>query len=211
MSAKEPLKDRDIREPLFLFLEEEYGKVRFIEEQTLGRSRADVLMVTDDALCGIEIKSDADTYQRLASQIKDYDRFCDRNYVAVGSSHAMHIEEHVPPHWGIITIDETDGAADFYILRPPAENPHCNDALKIRLLWRRELNHLLEINGLPAYRWESKPFVEKKLIEKVPSELLRQQICAELFERDYNTIEEEIQTYRKEHRRPRKRRRKVLK
>ena len=96
------LKDKDIRESLFLFLEEQYGRVRFIEEKNVGRSRADVLMVTEDALIGVEIKSDADTYQRLKSQVKDYDRFCDMNYVAVGSSHAMHIEEHIPDYWGII-------------------------------------------------------------------------------------------------------------
>ena len=51
---------------MFLFLEETYGRVRFIEEKRVGRSRADVLMVTEDQLVGIEIKSDADSYQRLA-------------------------------------------------------------------------------------------------------------------------------------------------
>jgi hypothetical protein len=58
----ESLHDKDIREPLFDFLEEKYGKVRIMEEKQMGRSRADVVMVTESALCGIEIKSDADTY-----------------------------------------------------------------------------------------------------------------------------------------------------
>ena len=57
-----PLHDKDIREPLFDFLEEAYGKIRIIEEKTMGKSRADVVMVTEDDLVGIEIKSDADTY-----------------------------------------------------------------------------------------------------------------------------------------------------
>ena len=55
------LYDRDIREPLFDFLEETYGKIRILEEKMMGRSRADAVMVTADALYGIEIKSDADT------------------------------------------------------------------------------------------------------------------------------------------------------
>ena len=55
------LYDKDIREPLFEFLEERYGKTRFLEEQVMGQSRADVVMVLPEALCGIEIKSDADT------------------------------------------------------------------------------------------------------------------------------------------------------
>lgn len=59
------LKDKDIREPLFEFLEETYGKVRILEEKTMGRSRADLVMVAPECLYGIEIKSDADTYARL--------------------------------------------------------------------------------------------------------------------------------------------------
>ena len=45
------LRDKDIREPLFDFLEEAYGKVRILEEKTMGKSRADVVMVTPNALC----------------------------------------------------------------------------------------------------------------------------------------------------------------
>lgn len=42
--------DKEIREPLFDYLEETYGKIRIIEEKMMGRSRADVVMVTEDAL-----------------------------------------------------------------------------------------------------------------------------------------------------------------
>ena len=52
------LYDKDIREPLFEFLEESYGKIRILEEQVMGQSRADIVMVVPDALYGIEIKSD---------------------------------------------------------------------------------------------------------------------------------------------------------
>lgn len=41
----------------------------------MGKSRADVVMVLEEELVGIEIKSDADTYARLSRQVKDYDRF----------------------------------------------------------------------------------------------------------------------------------------
>ena len=71
------LKDKDIREPLFTYLEERFGKVRIIEEKQIKKSRADCMMVTSDFLAGIEIKSDADTYARLERQIKDYNRFFD--------------------------------------------------------------------------------------------------------------------------------------
>ena len=48
------LLDKDIREPLFEFLEERYGKVRILEEKTVGRSRADVVMVIPEKIVGIE-------------------------------------------------------------------------------------------------------------------------------------------------------------
>ena len=63
------LYDKDIREPLFDFMEERYGKVRMIEEKQIGRSRADIVMVLPGRLAGIEIKSDADTYARLKRQV----------------------------------------------------------------------------------------------------------------------------------------------
>ena len=55
------LKDKDIREPLFDFLEDRHSKIRIIEEKTMGKSRADVIMVLENEVVGIEIKSDADT------------------------------------------------------------------------------------------------------------------------------------------------------
>ena len=61
------LHDKDIREPLFDYLDETFGKTRVMEEKMMGRSRADVIMVIEDAVVGIEIKSDADTYTRLKS------------------------------------------------------------------------------------------------------------------------------------------------
>ena len=80
------LHDADIRESLFEWLELRHGKARIIEEKDIGRSRCDAFMVTEDKITGIEIKSDADTYARLASQTKDYDRYFDANMVVVGST-----------------------------------------------------------------------------------------------------------------------------
>ncbi len=103
------LYDRQIREPLFDFLERTYGKIRILEEKQIGSSRADVVMIMEGAVAGIEIKSDADTYARLAGQVEDYDLYYDFNYVVVGTSHAQHIEEHVPDWWGIITVETGEG------------------------------------------------------------------------------------------------------
>ena len=41
------LYDKDIREPLYEFLEGLYGKVRILEGKNIGGSRADVLMIVN--------------------------------------------------------------------------------------------------------------------------------------------------------------------
>ncbi len=191
------LHDSDIREPLFDFLEESLGKIRILEEKQTGRARADVVMVTGKYLYGIEIKSDADTYARLNKQVRYYDQYYDRNIVVVGSTHAAHIEEHVPEWWGILSVELIGGRTDFYLLRKPRDNPKVQEEKKITILWRTELTRLLLKNGLPAYSRKSKAFVRKKLLESVPGELLWPQAMEELFERDYNTIGEEIESFRK--------------
>lgn len=204
------LHDKDIREPLFDFLEETYGKIRIIEEKTMGRSRADVVMVTPDALYGIEIKSDADTYVRLSGQVKDYDKYYDYNYVVVGTSHALHIREHVPAYWGVITVEMVDDRFDFYILRQPQMNPKVTWKKKMEILWRPELAMIQEWNEMPKYKEKSKSFVVGKIAERVPEKIaderLRQQISEILFERDYTTVAGELSNYRKEEKQKRKRR-----
>ena len=85
------LYDKDLREPLFDYLEGYFGKVRILEEKQIGKSRADIVMVMEKALVGIEIKSDADTYARLAGQVKDYDLFFDYNIVVTGTTHGIHM------------------------------------------------------------------------------------------------------------------------
>ena len=202
------LYDKDIREPLFEFLEDRYGKVRLLEEQVMGQSRADIVMVVPKALYGIEIKSDADTYARLERQVRDYNLYYDYNMVVVGTSHAAHIEEHVPDWWGIITVEQDGEKTDFYLMREAQLNPGMDWNHKIEILWRPELAHIQELNRMAAYKQKSKRFVADKIVEKIEPEVLAVQLSEELFERDYTKIWETIQTFRKENgQKPRRRRR----
>ena len=191
------LYDKDIREPLFDYMEERYGKVRIIEEKQIGRSRADIVMVLPGGIAGIEIKSDADTYARLDRQVKDYDLYFDRNYVVIGSTHALHAAEHVPGYWGIISVEWLDDKVDFYTVREAADNPKMDLRRKIQILWRPELAHIQEMYGMPKYAGKSKEFVRNKIVDRIPEELLQKQISEELFERDYTRIGETIWRYKK--------------
>ena len=210
------LLDKDIREPLFFFLEEKYGKVRILEEKNIGRSRADVVMVTDGAIFGIEIKSDADTYTRLARQTADYDKYYDKNIIVVGSTHALHVEEHVPKHWGIISVEEAGEELDFYVVREPKENDEVTFRKKLEFLWRPELVKIQEKHEMPLYRGNSRSFVVDKIATrteegKIAEDELQSEICELLFERDYNTIFEEINEYRQSRGVHKRRNRKVRK
>jgi hypothetical protein len=199
------LYDKDIREPLFDYLEERYGKVRIIEEKQMGRSRADIVMVLPGEIAGVEIKSDADTYTRLERQVKDYDKFFDKNYVVVGSTHAMHIEEHVPEYWGILSVEWLDERVDFYTIREAAKNPKLKRKCKIQILWRPELAHIQELCSMPKYAQKSKDFVRNKIVEQVPEEILDKMISEELFQRDYTEIKERIGEFRRERRKRKQR------
>lgn len=195
------LKDKDIREPLFDFFDEKFGKVRIIEEKQIAKSRADVMLVLEETLVGVEIKSDADTYTRLARQIKDYNKFFDYNYVVVGSSHSKHVDEHIPEYWGIIVATEDEQDINFQVLREPGINKRAQKTYKMKrklsILWRPELARIQEINNMPKYKQKSKDFVITKIMEKIPWELLHKQISEELFQRDYNTIGDVIQEWKR--------------
>lgn len=100
----------------------------------------------------------------------------------------MHIREHVPEWWGVITVEIENDRVDFYILRNAKKNQQVNWKKKMSFLWRRELAHIQELNQMPKYRERSKVFVIDKLLLKVEKQILYQQISEELFERDYTTF-----------------------
>jgi hypothetical protein len=201
--------DKDMREPLFDYLDEKLGKSRIFEEKVIGKARADLMVVLPEEVWGLEIKSDADNYSRLSEQVTEYDRYFDRNLVVVGSTHAGHVTEHVPDYWGILSVEflEKEDRFDFYLLREPKKNPHRSMKRKMSLLWRPELAHIQELHGMPALKNLSKLHVRNRILEDVPEEALQADISNELFERDYSTIQERIDEYRVENgRKPRQKR-----
>lgn len=128
--------------------------------------------------------------------MRDYDRYFDCNYVVAGGSHGLHVSEHVPEWWGIITVEWVENGVDFYLLREAKANPKVDLGQKLALLWRPELAHIQEINGLAKYKQKSKAFVMEKLLEKVPKAALNEQISQELFERDYTEIGNTIRKFK---------------
>ena len=176
--------DKDMREPLFEYLEDRYGKVRIIEEKVIKKSRADVLAIIEGAIIGLEIKSDSDTYTRLARQVKDYDRFCDKCYVVVGESH-IHVSEHIPDYWGIIVINKEN----VIVERDADSCPKVNIMNQLNILWRNELLNIQLKEGLPKLRNSRRVDIYKRLIDTAGEPTIKADVCEQLFERDYTIFD----------------------
>ena len=88
-------------------------------------------------------------------------------------------------YWGIISVELIKGEVDFYRIREAKPNPKAKLKNKMSLLWKSDFSHILSGNKLPKYAQKSKKFITEKLMEKVPEEILHEQISEELFERDY--------------------------
>lgn len=97
----------------------------------------------------------------------------------------MHIEEHVPKTWGIITAELEKGKVDFYILRRPRINPKRKLKRKMSLLWRTELDSIKEKTLRYKYSDKSKSFIIDKIIAAADGAVLDRLISDELFEREY--------------------------
>ena len=178
------MNDSEIREALCEYLDAQYDKIRLIDELVIGKARADIVTVTD-ILTGYEIKSDMDSYTRLPMQIKEYDQYFQRNWLGVGSSHSKSAIKHVPPHWGILCVTESVNGIQLETLREAADSPKFSVKKQLRLLWRKELAHILKANKLLKCSGKSKAYISRYLTEIVPSDTLQLQICEELFERDW--------------------------
>ncbi len=189
METNAILHDSDIRDELCDHFEQKYGRVRFFEELVIGKSRADIVLVTKDEIIGVEIKSDADTYARLSRQIKDYDAYFDKNILAVGSTHAMHAREHIPEYWGVVSVEDTGKGLDFYDIREPGPSKKVKIRKQLDLLWRRELTRLQQLNKLHKYAGKRRTFVERYVVESVEEGILKQQIRDILFDRDYSIFD----------------------
>ncbi len=183
------LHDPQIRELLFDYLDEKYGKVRVFEEKTIKNSRADIIAVIDGKILGMEIKSDFDSYARLAAQVKNYDKYCDMNYAVVGRTHKDGVAAHIPPYWGILAVDETETEPKIYELREAQVNPKSKIENKAAFLWKTEMHDIMAKHKLPRYVGKSRKFIAGKMKEKLPEDVLAKDITDALFERDYSFFE----------------------
>lgn len=194
INKQDMLYDADMREILFETYENTGARLRFFEELVIGKSRADVILVNEQEILGFEIKSDKDSLARLTTQVKSYERFCDKCYIVTGVHYIDKIEQAVPEHWGIYDIiRDEEGKLHIEMVREAVHNPKERPATKLKnqmnLLWRSELTKVVKENKLGGVTRRNKKELRDLIIEKCGKEKSKQITCDLLLERDYSIYE----------------------
>lgn len=162
------LKDNDIRVTLI----DELNRInaqydyRIIEELAVcdGEARVDVA-VANGRLCGYEIKSDADTLERLALQQKCYDKTFDTVSIVVGEKFKDRIEECVPNYWGIYVVREYAGRCKIKKKRAAKVNKNIEANSLLELLWKEEMIKLLRNAGIKGISGKNRRLLRQIIID----------------------------------------------
>jgi hypothetical protein len=180
------MKDYEIREAICNYMDELFSdKYRIMDELVIGKARADIVIVEKE-LTGYEIKGDTDSFARLPGQIKEYDRYFQKNYLVVGVSHGKTAEKHIPHYWGIICVSEKNNDIKrIETVREAVQSPKFSQKKQLSLLWRRELINILRANGLLKCSGKTKAYICGYLLKSISPRVLQKQTCKELLERDY--------------------------
>lgn len=112
-----------------------------------GVGKADVVAVNGE-LIGYEIKSQADSLARLPRQIPLYDSVFEKTCAVLASKHVSRGERIIPPHWGLVVADRTEGGIVLRELRAATLNAKVNKRFVAMLMWKDEAIKLLRRRGV---------------------------------------------------------------
>ena len=155
------LKDNDIRVTLI----DELNRInaqhdyRVIEELAVCDGEA------NGRLCGYEIKSDADTLERLALQQKCYDKTFDTVSIVVGEKFKDRIEECIPNYWGIYVVYEYSGRCKIKRKRAAKVNKNIEANSLLELLWKEEIIKLLRNAGIKGISGKNRRLLRQIVID----------------------------------------------
>lgn len=115
-----------------------------------GAARVDIAVV-NGRLHGYEIKSDADTLERLPSQVSIYSAVLDVATLVVGHRHAAKALRLLPEWWGVkVATEGPRGGICLRELRRGQPNPGIDPVAVAELLWRDEAADMLRAMGYPT-------------------------------------------------------------
>lgn len=169
----EKVLDKHIRESLHTYLRNDIASAPgsvVIDELVLQQKdgRADVAVVNDHFHC-YEIKSDADTLERLKRQVKVYGKVFDYLSVVVTEKHFDKAAKALPKHWGThiwFPKEVFVSAPKVVEMRAPTLNPGVQISSLTQLLWRDSALALLrEVGAAKGVTTRPKWFLWKHIQE----------------------------------------------
>lgn len=183
-------RDREVRQALHSkVLREHHGQANTLVLDELGLRHGTVrvdIAVVNGYLHGYEIKSDADTLDRLPSQVDVYSEVLDRATLVVGERHVEKAKFCVPEWWGIkVVCRGPRGGIDFATFRPIQMNPAIDPLALVELLWRNEIVALLHDRDVPAKTLrQPRGALYKHLVDLMPLDELRVTVRQQLKARE---------------------------
>lgn len=145
-SRRQSLSEPAIRRTLLSMLDgEDPGRRRVVLEEVgllHGSFRADV-MVLGERLSAFEIKSEADTLQRLPHQARAYSAIFDEVSLVVTVRHLREALELIPDWWGVRYATDRGGETTLLTLRDVEPNPAPDARALAALLWKQEAEQIL--------------------------------------------------------------------
>lgn len=168
------LKDCDIRQALY----DDVLKKHYEEPNTIvlnelgllqGACRLDIAVV-NGSIHGYEIKSEADTLDRLPLQEEAYSRVLDKVTLVVGENHLQEAINIIPNWWGIrIAKPNKNGTIRFKQYRKDKTNKNVDPYSLVQLLWKDEVVNLLLSQNIPHRELrKNKSELYALLIEEFP-------------------------------------------
>lgn len=176
------LRDRDVRAALHrkvLADHHDHPDTLVLDELGLehGACRVDIAVVNGQ-IHGYEIKSEADTLERLTAQAEVYSRSLDRVTLVVGERHADHIGGMVPDWWAVRVVEVGPrGGIHFQPTQEGRPNPAPDLMSMAHLLWRPEAMSLLLELGLPDFQLrKNRATLYRMLVDYMEPDDLRRHI-----------------------------------
>lgn len=150
-----------------------------------GSARVDIALV-NGALHGFEIKSEADTLERLPSQIEHYGRVFDFVTIVASGVHIAAVERIVPGWWGITAARPGPKlrSIELGVIREGTSNPSVDAGAVAQLLWREEaLEILTELGCVRGLRGKPRRVVWDALAARLAIDDLKRAVREKLKQR----------------------------
>lgn len=138
-----------------------------------GKHRIDVAVI-NGALTGFEIKSAADTLERLPKQQKFYSQVFDRLTLVADEKHVVEAMKIVPQWWGLMVATTRDGEPVVEEIWRSRQNQSVDAFALCQLLWREEALAILRKKKRAAdLRSRSRKLMWKRLAAEVELDELK--------------------------------------